>query len=314
MEFKDYYEILGVTPDADTADIKSAYRKLARKYHPDVSSETDAEDRFKEVAEAWEVLKDDERRAEFDELRRYGGTHQQQYEPPPNWQSTGGTESPQQSADFSDFFNSVFGGGFSQEGRGSSQSFGFRGQDIEFDLPIFLEETLADIKKPIEFELPIVEQGQVHRSKKSLNVTIPAGVRDGQRIRLRGQGSPGQGDAPAGDLYLNIRLAPHPVFDVDGRDLVVTVPIAPWEAALGAKVTVPTLDGKIKLSINSGSQSGQKLRAKGKGLSGKLGVGDLYAVLNVVMPTETQQDVTALWQELADKAAFNPRAQWEESS
>jgi curved DNA-binding protein len=313
VEFKDYYQILGISPDTETPDIKVAYRKLARKYHPDLNPEADAEAKFKEVAEAWEVLKDKDRRAEYDELRRYGGQQQPDFEAPPGWQSTAGNGSQHFGGDFSEFFNSIFGGQFTHEGPGTSAGSGFRGQDIEIEMPVFLEETIADASKPVEYELPTLEQGQTRRTRKSLNVTIPAGVVDGQRIRLRGQGVPGQGDAPAGDLYLHIRLVPHPVFDVEGHNLMVTVPIAPWEAALGAKVTVPTLEGKINLSIAAASQSGQRLRVKGKGLLSKTGRGDLYAVLKVVMPDSTSAEVQELWKTLADKAAFDPRAQWEQA-
>ena len=311
MEFKDYYDILGVSPDAETKDIKTAYRKLARKYHPDLNPGQEAEDKFKEVAEAWEVLKDKDRRAEYDELRRYGGSRSGGFEPPPGWQARG-SERAQYSGDFSEFFNSVFGGGFGAERRGGS--FAMRGQDIEIEMPIFLEETISDTVKPIAYELPVVEQGQLRRKQKSLKVTIPAGVADGERIRLRGQGAPGHGDGPPGDLFLHIRLVPHPVFDVEGHNLLVTVPVAPWEAALGARVTVPTLDGRISLTIRPGSQSGQKLRVCGKGLKGKTGQGDLYAVLKVVMPDKTDEDIRGLWESLAQKAAFDPRADWEKAS
>jgi curved DNA-binding protein len=314
MEFKDYYQILGVDPDADTAVIKAAYRKLARKYHPDLNPETEAEDNFKEVAEAWEVLKDKDRRAEYDELRRYGGRRQQDFEPPPGWQSSSSADSRHFNGDFSEFFSSIFGGGFSQDGGPGPRPRGFRGQDIEIEMPVFLEETIADVTKPVNYELPVMENGQLRRSKKSLKVKIPAGVGDGERIRLRGQGAPGQGDAPPGDLYLHIRLVPHPVFDVEGHNLLVTLPVAPWEAALGAKVTVPTLDGKINLTIAPNSQSGQRLRVKGKGLVGKTGKGDLYVVLKVVMPGKESPDLRELWQQMADKAAFDPRAEWGKKS
>ena len=310
MEFKDYYEILGVAPEADTAEIKKAYRRLARKYHPDLNAEEGAEARFKEVAEAWEVLKDDSRRAEYDELRRYGGRREQQFEPPPGWQSTAGAGAQHFGEDFSEFFNSVFGGGFGAERPGGEQDFGFKGRDIEIEMPVFLEETVADTSKPVAYTIPVLENGQLGEVKKSLNVTIPAGVADGERIRVKGQGAPGQGNAPAGDLYLHIRLVPHPVFDVEGHNLLITVPLAPWEAAQGAKVTVPTLEGKISLTIAPGSQSGSKLRVRGKGLVGKTGKGDLYAVLKVVMPAENSAEVRELWQKLADKAAFDPRAEW----
>ncbi|EED36328.1 curved-DNA-binding protein, DnaJ family [Luminiphilus syltensis NOR5-1B] len=308
MEFKDYYKILGVAPDAEKADIKVAYRKLARKFHPDLNPDEGAEASFKEVAEAWEVLKDSERRAEYDELRRYGGRQREGFEPPPGWQSASGQQ--HHSADFSDFFNEIFGSGFGREPHGAPGGSGFRGQDVEIELPVFLEETVTDASKPVEYELPVIEAGGIRRVKKSLKVTIPAGTADGERIRVKGQGSPGQGDAPAGDLYLHVRLVPHPVFDLKGHNLLVTVPVAPWEAALGAKVTVPTLEGEIKLTVAPGSQSGQKLRVRGRGLSKRDGKGDLYAVLKVVMPPTVDAETEALWQTLATKAAFDPRKEW----
>jgi curved DNA-binding protein len=312
MEFKDYYKILGVAADAETADIKVAYRKLARKYHPDLNPGEAAEDNFKEVAEAWEVLKNAERRAEYDELRRYGG-QRQEFKPPPGWQSSA-ADAQASEADFSEFFNSIFGSRFSGAGRTGANDFGVRGQDIEIEMPVFLEETLTATSKPLQYELPVIEGGQLRRQRKSLKVTIPAGVTDGERIRLRGQGSPGIGDSPPGDLYLHIRLVPHPVFDVEGRNLLLTVPVTPWEAALGAKVTVPTLEGKIRLTVAPGSQSGQRLRVRGKGLVGKAGKGDLFAILKVVMPPDQGKDVQQLWQQLAEKAAFDPRADWEDAS
>lgn len=320
MEFKDYYNILGVAEDADKADIKKAYRKLARKYHPDVSSEHDASDRFKEVSEAWEVLGSDERRAEYDQLKKYGGRGGESFEPPPGWQSanTGGFEF-QDGGDFSDFFANVFGGGgfgrgqrTSSRGFGGSEDFGSsRGQDVEIDLPVFLEETLSDEKKTISYQMPKYDgSGRVQQVKKTLNVKIPKGVSHGERIRLKGQGGPGFGKGPAGDLYLKIKLVPHPDFDAVGHDLHLTLPIAPWEAALGAKVTVPTLDGKISLSIQPGSQSGQRLRVKDRGLPTRKGRGDLYVILNVVMPDRQETEkARELWEKLQTQhKGFNPRS------
>ena len=311
MEFKDYYHILGVAPDANTKEIKAAYRKLARKYHPDLNPDEGAEEKFKEVAEAWEVLKDSKRRAQFDELRRYGGRHRETFQPPPGWQSARGTGFGSFSGGFSDFFNSIFGGGFDSASDTMGTSFGFRGQDIEIELPILLEETMHDCRKSVDYQIPVYEQGRIRQLRKSLKVKIPAGAADGERVRVRGQGGPGQGEAPAGDLYLHIRLVPHPLFDVDGHNLLITVPLAPWEAALGAKVMVPTLSGKIKLTVSPQSQAGRKLRVKGKGLVGRTGKGDLIAVLKIVMPTYTSVEVKELWHSLARKAAFNPRAAWE---
>ncbi|MBT8423011.1 MAG: DnaJ domain-containing protein, partial [Gammaproteobacteria bacterium] len=209
MEFKDYYEILGVEPDAQTKDIKVAYRRLARKYHPDLNPEAEAEANFKEVAEAWEVLRDETRRAEYDELRRYGGRRPSDFEPPPGWQSSAEGGHHHFSGDFSDFFNSVFGAGFEEAARSAP----LRGNDVEIEMPVFLEETLSETKKPVAYNLPVVEGGQVRQQRKSLQVTIPAGVVDGERVRLKGQGAPGPGGGPPGDLFLHIRLVPHPLFD-----------------------------------------------------------------------------------------------------
>lgn len=320
MEFKDYYKILGVEPTADAKAIKTAYRKLARKYHPDVSEQHDAEERFKEVTEAYEVLGDAKKRAEYDEIRQYGGAHGQQFRPPPGWESAaggfqGGGFGEFETGDFSDFFEAIFGGGARRQRSGPRRTggaFSSRGQDVEIDMPIFLEDTLAEESKQINYSLPHygVDGARLEDVTKTLKVKIPKGVSNGERIRLKGQGAPGLGDGPAGDLYLRIRLVPHPLFDVEGHNLVITVPLAPWEAALGTKVTVPTLQGKIQLTIPPDSQSGRRLRIKGRGLPSKAGQGDLYAVLNVVMPPKTSEESRGLWQQLAEKAQFDPRAQW----
>ncbi|KFE51973.1 curved DNA-binding protein [Pseudomonas syringae] len=310
MDFKDYYKILAVEPTADDKAIKTAYRKLARKYHPDVSKEAGAEDKFKEASEAYEVLSSPEKRAEYDDLRKYG-QQGRPFQPPPGWQGRGGAGGfgGQDNGDFSDFFSSIFGG--RQQG-GRSHNPGRRGQDVEMELAIFLEETLSAESKQVSFKVPQHNAAgqRVADITKTLNVKIPAGVVDGERIRLKGQGAPGVGGGENGDLYLIIRLAPHPKFDVEGHDLIITVPLAPWEAALGAKVAVPTLTGKINLTIRPDSQNGQRLRIKGNGLLNKQGQrGDLLAQIKVVMPPSN--DATReLWKTLADKAAFDPRAQW----
>ncbi|MGV8843149.1 MAG: curved DNA-binding protein [Pseudomonas sp.] len=315
MEFKDYYKVLGVEPGADDKAIKTAYRKLARKYHPDVSQEAGAEHQFKEVAEAYEVLKNAEKRAEYEELRRHA-KHGRPFEAPPGWRPSGGGFADQGGAgpEYSDFFESMFGSaGRSRGPQGSSRSRGRRGQDVEMELPVYLEETLAAEAKKVAFQLP--QQGADGRPlpaiNKTLNVKIPAGVSDGERIRLKGQGAPGMGGGPNGDLYLIIRLVPHPLFDVEGHNLIITVPLAPWEAALGTKVAVPTLKGKIMLTIAPNSQSGQRLRIKGKGLVNKLGEhGDLYALYKIVMPGRCDEQTQPLWEQLAEKAAFDPRSEW----
>jgi len=310
MEFKDYYATMGVDPAADLKIIKTAYRRLARKYHPDVSTAKDAESKFKALAEAYEVLKDEERRAEYDQFRlhrndprfseqarRYAGQRETGY-------GAG-------AHDFSDFFESMF-GGYAAGGRRSA-AHGFRGQDLEMEVPLFLEETLNGQTRSISYQLPVMDEldRQVSETRKTLNVKIPAGVADGERIRLKGQGVAGVGGGQNGDLYLIIRFAPHPLFEVEGHNLHIVVPLAPWEAALGTSIEVPTLTGKIALTIPSGSQSGQRLRVKGKGLAGKKETGDLYAVLKVVMPPKPDEKISGLWHELSEQVAFDPRKEWE---
>ncbi|MCP3750319.1 curved DNA-binding protein [Pseudomonas sp. SBB6] len=317
MDFKDYYKILGVEPTADDKAIKTAYRKLARKYHPDVSKERDAEDKFKEANEAYEALSSPEKRAEYDELRKYG-QHGRPFQGPPGWQSRGsaGAGGFGDGGDFSDFFSSIFGsrgGNGNPFGRGQQRSAGRRGQDVEMELAIFLEETLSSESKQISFQVPQHNaNGQrTGFTTKTLNVKIPAGVSDGEKIRLKGQGAPGVGGGANGDLFLTIRMAPHPLFDVEGHDLIITVPLAPWEAALGTKVAMPTLTGKVNLTIRPDSQNGQRLRIKGMGLGNKHGQrGDLFAQLKVVMPSQSDAAARELWTKLSEKAAFNPRTQW----
>jgi curved DNA-binding protein len=325
MPFKDYYKILGVKADADLKTIKTAYRKLARKYHPDVSDISDAAERFKEVAEAYEVLGDEKTRAEYDEIRKYGGPQRRR------GSAFGGDDvfargdftdrGPFGGQDFSDFFSSIF-DGVGRRGQSASSDardgrFGTRGRDMEVDLPIFLEETLSDESKQISYRLPQYDAHGRHVEDitRSLKIKVPKGTRDGERIRLKGQGAPGIGDGSAGDLYLRIRLVPHPLFDVEAHNLLITVPVAPWEAALGCKITLPTLHGKIQLTVPPNSQSGQRLRIKGHGLPvkdsrGKDSHGDLYAVLKVVMPPAADDQARSLWQQLANRHSFNPRADW----
>ena len=307
MDFKDYYKILGVQPDADSKEIKIAYRKLARKYHPDLNPDEGAEEKFKEVAEAYEVLKDEGRRAEFDELRQYGSQSDGGFQPPPGWQSASGGFRPggEQYQDFSDFFNSAFG-----DRQAAGERHQRRGQDVEVEFPVFLEDTIVDKPRVVEYSIPEKDNGQIKQAKKRLNVKIPKGVMDGERIRLKGQGVPSFEGGEAGDLYLHVRLVPHPLFDVQGHNLMITLPLAPWEAALGTKVTLPTLTGKISLTISPDTPAGKKLRIKGKGLQGKAGAGDLYAIVKIVMPENSSEEILQLWRELADTANFDPRVEW----
>lgn len=316
MEFVDYYAVLGVESDADDKAIKTAYRKLARKYHPDLSKLPGTEEKFKQVAQAYEVLHSAEKRAEYDalcEMRSRGfNAHSGQV-------NSGYYEKNDATVNqgFEDFFNSIFGSKdyrSYQQGRPETyrEDLGrTRGTDVEIEWPIMLEDTLADTAKEIHFFIPLDDHnGQQKKIKKTLNVKIPPGVSDGERIRVKGQGTPGTGNSPSGDLYLVIRLIPHPLFDVVDNNLILTLPLAPWEAALGTKIILPTLKGKVQLAIPANSQAGQRLRVKGKGLLGKKGQGDLIAVLKIVMPPIVNESSKALWEKLSDIASFDPRREW----
>jgi curved DNA-binding protein len=320
MNFKDYYTVLGIDPKADDKAVKVAYKKLARKYHPDVSKLPDAEAKFKEIGEAYEVLHNAKERAKYDELRHHHlNRAQNRHANQGNVNSAGQSweqqqSDPQTDQEFSDFINSMFGrghSGFNQTRQSSQQSARQKGQDIEIEFPMFLEETLVDSLKPVAFTLQQQDaQGRITEQPKSLKVKIPAGVANGERIRLKGQGGPGESNADNGDLYLQIRFVPHPLFDVDGANLSIVVPIAPWEAVLGTKLKLPTLTGSIQLNIPANSQSGQRLRIKGKGLLNKKTQGDLFAVLKIVVPTSENDANKTLWTELAEKSQFDPRASW----
>lgn len=322
MEFKDYYKILGVADTADATEIKTSYRKLARKYHPDVSKEDNAEHKFKELGEAYEVLKDPEKRAEYDQLRQMGAQQADgRFRPPPGWKSAADFSDAQQagadSQHFSDFFESIFGGAgtahrsYSQDG--GQRSFRMRGQDLHYKIALLLEEAQQGCQQQISLRVPETDEyGLVSHRDKTLNIKIPAGVTPGQRIRLAGQGAPGIGGAEAGDLFLEIEFAPHPYFSVDGKNILLTLPVSPWEAALGATIEVPTLSGKINLKIPKGSSSGDKLRIKGKGLAGAP-AGDQLVVLRITLPKEHSSAAQALYQQLAEQeSAFNPRTVWGE--
>ncbi|MFT6268814.1 MAG: curved DNA-binding protein [Alphaproteobacteria bacterium] len=313
MEFKDYYKILGVDESADLNEIKKVYRKLALKYHPDTSPDPNGEEKFKEVVEAYEVLKNTKKRAEYDELRLYGSRAPEGFDAPPGWQSATANNQyqPNEYDDFSEFFNSYFAN--RANGQRHSQDYGpdlFKGQDLEMELPVFLEESVSGATKTLEYHVPIYAGTQLNKTKKSLKVKVPIGVCDGERIRLKGQGTPGRDDKLNGDLYLLIRLVPHPLFDVQGANLILSIPLTPWEAALGIKLEIPTLDGKIKLNIPANSRSGQKLRVKGKGLKTKVVKGDLLTVIKIDIPPSTTNETKRLWTQLAEVEKYNPRADW----
>lgn len=317
MEFKDYYKILGVSDNADQADIKKAYRKLARKYHPDVSKEPDAEAKFKDVGEAYEVLGDPEKRAEYDQIRQLGARGHRRGAAGAG--AGAGFSEDDLSRQFTDFFESIFGGmgagGRRQAGPEWQQAFSRRGQDMHHKIALFLEEAVSGVQRQIRLQVPEVDAyGRTHHRTKTLNVKIPPGVVPGQRIRLAGQGGPGVGDGRPGDLFLEIELAPHPVFGVDGKDLLLTLPITPWEAALGAKVEAPTLSGRVNLTVPKGSSSGKRLRLKGKGL-GRNPPGDLIVTLQVTVPARHSDEALALYRKLAQtEADFDPRKQLEARS
>ncbi|MDD3517022.1 MAG: DnaJ C-terminal domain-containing protein [Chromatiales bacterium] len=296
MEYKDYYKLLGVERGADADAIKKAYRKLARKYHPDVSKERNAEERFKEINEAYEVLSDPEKRRMYDQL---GGNWRagQEFRPPPGWEDAfAGTDGAANG--FSDFFESLFGGGFRRGARPGASGGGVRrrGADQHARLEIDLELAVGGGSESVRLA-----------NGRTLQVKIPAGVTDGQKIRLTGQGGAGAGGGPSGDLYLEIGIRPHPHFKLDGRDLLLNLPITPWEAALGATVTVPTMGGKVDLKIPAGSQSGRKLRLKGRGLPGAT-PGDQYVVLQIATPPAQTDKAREFYERMRREFSFDPRA------
>lgn len=311
MKFKDYYALLGVPRDATQDAIKRAYRRLARKYHPDVSKEPDAEERFKEVGEAYEALKDPEKRAAYDRVsagRRAG----EEFHPPPDWETGfqfrggGFTEG----RGFSDFFEALFGRA-RHAGGGPFHGFRSRGEDVHARVRIRLEDAYSGITMPLTLQLPEMDhEGHVTLRTHTLRVKIPAGVHAGQRIRLAGQGGPGMGGGPRGDLYLEVVLEPHPLFHTQGRDVYLTLPITPWEAALGRSLTVPTLGGRVTLKVPPGSQSGQRLRMRGKGLPGNP-PGDQYVVLHMVTPAADSPEARAFYAEMERRMPMEPRVDME---
>lgn len=309
MEYKDYYSIMGVARTATQDEIKRAYRQLARKYHPDVSKEANAEARFKEVGEAYEVLKDPEKRAAYDQLGNnwQGG---QEFKAPPNWDA--GFEysgSGGDGTDYSAFFESLFGGGFRARGGGErSSSFQARGEDHHAKIAINIEDSYHSATHAITLKKPMVdEQGHVITREHKLNVTIPRGIYAGQHIRLAGQGSPGIGQGKAGDLYLEVEFRSHPLYRADGRDVYVDLPLAPWEAALGATIKIPTPSGSVELKIPSNSAAGRKLRLKGRGIPSST-AGDFYVVLQIALPEANDEKAKAIYKNMGDAfATFNPR-------
>ena len=310
MEYKDYYQILGVGRDATQDQIKQAYRKLARKYHPDVSKEKDAEARFKDAGEAYEVLKDPEKRAAYDKFGANwrNGDH---FEPPPNWDAgfefRGAGYTGADASGFSDFFESLFG---RDQGNGRrTHTLRMKGEDQHAKIVIPLAEAYHGARQTITLTRPTVDPyGHVTTRPHRLHVAIPKGIIEGQRIRLEGQGLPGYGGSPAGDLYLEIVFQQDPLFHAEKRDIHLTLPVAPWEAALGASLTVPTLGGDVQVKIPPGSQAGKKLRLKGKGLCAGANCGDQIVTLQIVMPEAKTEEQRQVYRAMAEKMPFNPRA------
>lgn len=314
MEYKDYYKILGIPRTASDDEIKRAYRKLARKYHPDVSKEPNAEEQFKAVQESYEVLKDKKKREAYDQLGS-NWKNGQDFRPPPNWQGfdfQGGFEQ-EDMGNFSDFFANIFGGGAArgQQGgfhRAQQRPFPQRGQDQHAKIVITLEEAFKGGSKNIHLQIPERDaNGHMHYGAKTLKITIPAGTLPGQQLRLAKQGMSGTHGGPPGDLFLEIDIAPHRLFTLQGHDVYLTVPITPWEAALGTKVNIPTLGGPVDLKIAAGAQAGQKLRLKGRGLSAKAQMGDQYILLQIVTPPAKTDADKALYEKMAQEMPLNPR-------
>jgi curved DNA-binding protein len=314
MEYKDYYAIMGLSKEATQDEVKRAYRKLARKYHPDVSKEAGAEASFKELGEAYEVLKDPEKRALYDEL---GSNWQagQEFRPPPGWdvgyEHSGSGFSAEDASRASDFFESLFGrrdrGGFHPRHRAGAYQHQ-TSLDHHARVAIDLEDAFVGATRTITLRTPVPDgQGHVRLQNRTLNVKIPKGVRQGQQIRLAGQGH-NSGSGQDGDLYLEVVFRAHPIFRVDDRDIYLTLPVTPWEAALGAKVKVPTPSGTVEMKIPENSIPGSKLRMKGRGIPGKP-AGDLYALIEVALPPADTPQARELYEKMKEELAFNPRAQ-----
>ena len=318
MEFRDYYQTMGVTKDATPEDIKRAHRKLARKYHPDVSKEKNAEAQFKELAEAYEVLRDPERRAAYDQL---GANHHagQEFRPPPEWASRQAAGSAGfdtgDGADHSAFFEELLrsmggmgstGGARSGAGRGGQAVFDMHGQDQHARIQINIEDSYTGTARSLQLRIPDAETGRLQ--DRSIEFSIPRGIRAGQHIRLAAQGAPGMGRGSPGDLYLDVEFLPHRLYRVDKLDVYMDLPVAPWEAALGAEVEAPTPTGRVEVKIPPASASGRKLRLKGRGLPAKT-PGDFYFVLQMVVPTATHAAEKKAYEDLAAALkTFRPRA------
>lgn len=310
VSYKDYYKLLGVEREAKAEEISKAYKKLARKYHPDLNpGDKQAEEKFKEINEAYEVLKDPEKRKLYDQLGP-NWQHGQQFQGEPGYENVHFTFNGKSfdGSGFSDFFETLFGGAAAGGGRGANFGpdpfSGFssrprRGRDVEAELPLSLEEASSGGRRTVTLQMP--------QGPKTLEVNVPAGIREGAKLRLAGQGDPAPGGTP-GDLFLRVRYLPHPQFKVEGENLHCDVALTPWEAVLGAKVAVPTLEGQVELNIPAGSSSGRKFRLRGKGLGSGVNRGDLLARVMIKVPAQLSAEERELWQKLADVSSFKARA------
>lgn len=310
MQYKDYYKVMGLSRNANQDEIKRAYRKLARKYHPDVSKEQNAEAKFKELGEAYEVLKDPQKRAAYDKLGSNWKAGED-FRPPPNWDEgfefKGGGFTGADAGAFSDFFEQLFGrAGFRPADRGE-RSFHARGQDSHAKIYIDLKDSIQGTTRNISLSTPEMDaQGYVQVKHRSLNIKIPKGIKPGQHIRLSGQGAPGSGGDKPGDLLLEVAFNNHPLYRISETDIYLDLPVTPWEAALGAKIKVPTPEGVVDLKIPPGSQQGSKLRLKGRGLPAKI-PGDFFVVLQVALPPANTEQAKAAYQKMQQALDFNPR-------
>jgi curved DNA-binding protein len=296
MKFKDYYETLGIERGASEEEIKKAYRRLARKYHPDIAREEGAEERFKAISEAYQTLSDPEKRLAYDDLGRHRAG--EEFRPPPEWDTRFWQGQTHQEVDLSELFEQM---GFraSQRRQAGGVNFPIRGQDVEAIARLSLDEVRQGTQVTLE------------RPEGNVRIRVPKGVIDGERLRIPGRGGPGSGGGPDGDVYLHIQLLPHPLFRPVGHDLYLELPLAPWEAALGAQIEITRLDGRVRVSVKPGAQTGQKLRLGGKGLPKRgEGAGDLYAVLQIVVPREISERERELYRELATASTFQPRPQF----
>ena len=311
MRYKDYYEILGVARTASAENIKHAYRKLARKYHPDVSKEADATEKFKDIAEAYQTLKDPEKRAAYDQLGQPRSG--EQFRPSPDWQEHySDTPFSFEDMDLADLFAGLQGGRF--RAGTHAKNMPIPGQDFEVAVPISLEDAYHGTEINLDLNFPEYDaRGVTHRKPHTFTARIPKGATDGQRLRVPSKGGKGRNGGRDGDLYLNISLHPHHLFRVTGHDLYLDLPLAPWEAVLGTNVEVPTLGGPVRLKIPPGTPAGQQLRLPGRGLpKPHSGAGNLFAIVQIVVPANPNEHERALFKRLADSSGFNPRAHYQQ--